>query len=287
MKVRLGPYGTTTPNDGGFFVGAIPAGTSSLSVQVETGNPGWVVRYPTGTVAVPRDTLFITDILVAPSVESSLARDHAAESARLRGMLRTAGVSEKLILAAIDRLRSDFSERTNVQAETLRAAERRGSERAEVYPRLSATIEAYTIKAGNVQIAFRYLLEPSFGSDSAFAQLKRAISEYNLAFESLKTQRNGFEKGVTDAWQSERLSADLRALLDYALGEIHSVQILPLNDVLPDVSRVLTRHYRGEEAVSKRAEVNARVKASVVALAVRLEELDRRKIRVMSDLQAL
>ena len=285
MKIRVGAFGVTSPNDGGFFTGAIPAGSTSVTLQIETGNPRWIVRYPVGSVAVPRDALFVTDVIIGPSIDNTLARDYAAESARLRTSLKGAGVADSQVIAAIDGLRREFADRTNVQIDELRQAERRGNERAQIFPHLAATIEAFAIKANNVEIAFHYLLEPSFSSDSAFAQLKRGITEYNLAFETLKTERGGFEKGVADYWGNERISADLSALLDYALGEIHAVNILPLNQVLPDVRRILRRELNARDAAEKRGEVLGLVRTSVAALHVRLEELDRRKIRVLGALE--
>jgi hypothetical protein len=286
MTIRLDRFATTTPNDGGFFSGAIPAGTSSMTIRVETGNPRWALRYPVGAVAVPRDTGFVTDIIVGPSIEETLSRDYASSMARLSAGLRSAGAADSQVIAAIDVLRREFAERTNLKVDELRAAEQLTSARAQIFPQLSAAIEAYLIKANNIAIAFQYLLESSFGSDSAFAQLRLAIVEYNSAFEALRTSRDGFENGVATNWRSPRLSADLRALLDYALGDIHSTEILPLNEVLPDVSRILTRRLQGNEAQTKRVEVLARVRTTVTTLRARLEELERRKIRVLDALQS-
>ncbi len=285
MKIRVGAFGVTSPNDGGFFSSAVPAGTTSVTLQIETGNSRWIVRYPVGSVAVPRDASFVTDVIIGPSIEETLSRDYAAETARLRTSLKSAGVADSQVMAAIDGLRREFADRTNVQIDELRRAEQRGNERAQVFPRLAATIEAFAIKANNVEIAFHYLLEPSFVSDSAFAQLKRGITEYNVAFETLKTERGGFEKAVSDYWGNERISADLSALLDYALGEIHAVNILPLNLVVPDVSRILRHEFSGRDAADKRGAVLGSVSTSIVALRVRLEEFDRRKLRVLGALE--
>ena len=35
MKIRVGAFGVTSPNDGGFFTSAIPAGTPSVTLQIE------------------------------------------------------------------------------------------------------------------------------------------------------------------------------------------------------------------------------------------------------------
>jgi hypothetical protein len=285
MKVRIDRFGTATPNDGGFFTAAIPAGVMSVTIQVETGNPRWTLRYPVAAIAVPRDANFVTDIIVGPSIEETLSRDYAASIARLRTSLRSAGAADTQVLAAIESLRREFAERTNVRVDDLRAAERVTSERARILPGLSATVEMFTIKADNLAMVFQYLLESSFSSDSAFAQLNRGLLEYNAAYEALKTGRAGFESGVSQAWQNAQISADFRALMDYALGDVHATEILPLNDVLPDVSRVLTGVLRGADAQSKRAEVLARVRITGTALRARLDELERRKVRVMTALQ--
>ena len=286
MTVRLDRFGTATPNDGGFFSAAIPAGTQSIRIQVATGNPRWMLRYPTSAIAVPRDTSFVTDIIVGPSLDETLTRDFASSVTRLGASLRNAGAADSQVIAAINALRREFSTRTNVRIDELRTAEKLSTERARIYPELSATLERFMIKANNMTIAFQYLLEPSFGSDSAFAQLQRAITEYNVAVEALKTGRAGFEDGVASNWRNTTASADLRAVLDYALGDIHAVDILPLNEVLPDVSRILTGNLRGREAQTRRADVMARVRIAVSTLRVRLDELERRKIRVIGTLQS-
>jgi hypothetical protein len=286
MTVRLDRFGTATPNDGGFFSAAIPSGTQSIRIQVATGNPRWMLRYPTSAVAVPRDTSFVTDIIVGPSLDETLSRDFASSVTRLGASLRSAGAADSQIIAAINALRREFSTRTNVRIDELRDAEKLSGERAKIYPELSSALERFMIRANNITIAFQYLLEPSFGSDSAFAQLRRAITEYNAAFEALKTGRAGFEDGVAANWQNPAATSDLRAVLDYALGDIHAIGVLPLNDVLPDVSRILTGRLSGREAQARRAEVMASVRLSVTALRARLDELERRKIRVLGTLQS-
>jgi hypothetical protein len=285
MTVRLDRYGVATPNDGGFFVAAIPSSVMSLTIQVETGNPRWTLRYPLSAIAVPRDANHITDIIVGPSIEETLSRDYAASIARLRTGLRNAGAADSQVIAAIEALRREFAERTNVRVDELRSAERLSAERTRILPPLSASLETFVIKANNLAIVFRYLLEPSFASDSAFAQLNRGIVEYNSAFETLRTKRTEFEGDVAQAWQNAQLSSDLRALLDYALGDVHTIDVLPLNEVLPMVNEILTGSLRGAEAQAKRVAVLTRVQMTVTALRTRLEELERRKIRVLTALQ--
>lgn len=286
MTVRIDRYGVVTPNDGGYFVAAIPAAVTSVTIWVETGNPRWTLRYPVAAIAIPRDANLVTDLIVGPSIEESLSRDYAASIARLRTGLRSAGAADSQIIKAIESLRTEFAQRTSVRVDELRAAEQQTLERARILPPLAASIETFLIKANNVATVFQYLLEPSFGSDSAFAQLKRGIIEYNAAYESLRTGRAGFEGGVAQAWQNPALSADFRALLDYALGDIHATEVLPLNEVLPDVSRILTGALRGADAQAKRVEVMMRVRLMVTALHARLDELERRKVRVIESLQS-
>jgi hypothetical protein len=286
ITVRLDRYAVATPNDGGFFSAAIPAGTAAITIQVATGSPRWVLRYPTSAVAVPRDPAFVTDIIVGPSIEETLARDFGASIGRLGASLRGAGAADSQVLAAIAALREEFAARTNVRVEDLREAERQSDGRSRILPPLSAALEGFLVKANNIALYFQYLLEPSFGSDSAFAQLQRSITEYNVAFESLRTGRAGFEAGVAEHWQNPIASADLRAALDYALGDIHVTDVLPLNEVLPDVSRILTGRLTGREAQARRTEVLLRVRMSVTALRTRLDELERRKVRILNTLQS-
>lgn len=286
VRVSLGRYATASPNGSGHFSGAIPDSVKSLVLDVETGSAKWVMRYPTGAVAVPADPSFETDIFVGPSLDQTLSRAYAAETAQLMEGFKAAGVADSQVLAAIDALRRQFAERTSIAADSLKLAAKRGDERAAVYPRIAAAVQAFAIKANNVQVAFRYVLESAFASDSAFALLKRAITEYNPAFDTLKTNGDGFAKAVKTYWGSDLLSSNFQAFLDFALGDIHHVHIYSLNDVMPDISKVLRGQIGGNEGKAKKLEVTARVKATVAALAPLLEELDRRKTRVLSELQA-
>ncbi|NOT09328.1 MAG: hypothetical protein HOP28_14120 [Gemmatimonadales bacterium] len=285
MKVRLGPFGTHVPNDGGFFAGAIPAETRSIALEVETGSPKWVVRYPLGPVAVPRDSAFVTDVIIGPSIEETLARAYAVENALLREHLKGAGLQDSLVIAALDGIRREFQDRTHLEAAALREAATRQNERLKEYPRLATAFEAYDIKAHNIRTAFTYILEPAFVSGAAFGVLRNAILEYNVAFESLRTQRKDFENVVHERWEGERVYSDVVGFMNYALATVHEGQVLPLNDLLPDINRVLRGQLNGGDAKRLRDAVTARVQTAVRDLDPLLKELGRLKDVALLRLQ--
>ena len=282
LTVHLGQFGSTATNDAGVFSIALPAGTTSVTIQVETGDPKWVVRYPIGPVPIPADTAAVTDVVVALSVEASLARAYAVDNAQLQQRLKEAGVKQDQALDILERMRTDFANRTQVQVEELRIAAQRETDRVREFMPISVAIERYVTEANDLQNAFVFMSDQAFRNDSAFAELKQAIREYNGACDTLNNHRAAFEKTVESYWQSEKVSSDLRDLLDYALGEVHSVHILPLNSTIGPISDV----HNGKAGKQSQAKITAEIKTAVRELAPRLEELGRRKDRVLLELQS-
>ena len=216
-------------------------------------------------------------------------------NARAHRRATSVGEAETLRVARIHEQRAALGtarEHWEVVEPRVHAAERAPADQRELarageYPRIAAALEDYLIRLHNVEIAFRIILQFAFTSDSAFAELKTSIRRYNEAFEGLKQGRTGFEQRVARYWGSERLVGELRNVLDYALGEIHEIHVLPLNDVLPDITAVSKRQVSGQAAEQKREQVTRRVAETLRALQPRIQELDRRKSRLLSELQAL
>ncbi len=282
LTVHLGQFGSTATNDAGFFTIALPAGTTSVTIQVETGDPKWVVRYPTGPVPVPADAAAVTDVVVALSVEASLARAYAVDNAQLQQRLTEAGVKQDQALDILERMRADFADRTQVEVEELRIAAQRESDRVRAFTPISVAIERYVTEANDLQNAFIFISDEAFRNAAAFTELKNAILEYNGACDTLNSHRAAFESTVGSYWKSEKISSDLRDLFDYALGEVHRVRILPLNNTLGPISDIRN----GRAGKQSQEMVTAEIKTAVRDLAPRLEELGRRKDRVLLELQS-
>jgi hypothetical protein len=285
LTVRLGEFGSTATNDAGFFAVPLPAGTRSVTVQVETGDPKWVVRYPSGPIPVPADTSFVTDIMVGLSIEANLARAYAITNSQLAQRLEAAGVKQDQTLDILDRMRADFASRTQLEAEELRIAAQRETDRVREYRPIAAAIERYVTAANDLQNAFIFISDQAFTNDSAYAELKKSVRDYNGAFDTLQTNRMSFEATVRTYWGSDRISSDLRDFFDYALGEVHRVRILSLNGTQEPITKIAKGQVKGSEAKKLQQETEARIDTTVRELAPRLEELGRRKDRILLELQ--
>jgi hypothetical protein len=159
----------------------------------------------------------------------------------------------------------------------------RAQKRAETFPEISESLERFDLRVNNVHQAFLYVAGASFSNDSAFALLKRTISEYNPAFDALQVRRNTLENVVRQNWDDQRWT-ELRSVFDYALLDIHATTIKPMNSVVPRIDSVLRRRVGGDHASRMRAEVLAEVQRFVSALAPKLGILRERKVRVLAEL---
>jgi len=284
VRVVLEGQGATTPSaDGSFSIG-IPAGTKTVVLRVEVGDRRLQVTYPPNPVNVPLDGAAVTQVLVGPSTEAVLAEVLGAQRAKIEAGFKAAGVSDSLIIAAIAALTRQIAEGANIEAAALNTAAARAQKRSEMYPVISEALETYDVKVNNVQQAFRYIIGPSFSSDAAFAQLKLAITEYNPAFETLRTRRGAMEAAVKEYWDDRRWT-ELRAVFDLALGDVHRVHVLPLNALLPKVDSVLRGKLRDNAATRAQAEVLSEVQRFLAGIVPRLDQFAEKKTRLLADLQ--
>lgn len=272
-------------HDDGSFELALPADVRVIEIQaVSLGGREWVVRYPTGAIHVPREPNVVTSIVLGPSDEDMIKEAFGTQTEKLLSALSASGVKQDEIVHALEALRRQFAERTQIEAESLRVAERRTLERAQHYPEISGALDGYVHEALDLRDAFRLASELAFASRPAFDELARAIREYNPAFERLNGGARGFVESVRVHWQSDLLAHELQQVLDYALGEIHRVHILPLNETLNVINRVRTGQLRGSAASKAREDVLARIAAAVRDLEPRLRELERLRDRVLKSL---
>lgn len=287
MRIRLGTHGVVAPKADGSFVGVIPASATAILLTVETGSDKYQAWHPRLAVAVPKDTNLVTEVLVGPTVEASLQRLFAADAAQRTNALRALGVNDSLIVSLLQELRVEFAEQTKMRAQDLELAAATGAKRAEFFPVMSAAIERYVTKLHNLQLAFHYIAEQAFTNDSAFAHLRQAIVDYNPPFELIKAQRDSFVTYVKDYWGSEALAGEMQSTLDFALADIHTLYILPLNDLRQDIAAVLKGDVRGRAATQKKQETMARIRSALGAIEPRVTELTRRKTQLLARLQSI
>jgi hypothetical protein len=276
VTVRLKQFGATVTNDDGYFEIAIPADTRTVEVQqVELSNRQWVVLYPPGAIRVPRDGT-VVDIILGLSYEAQIAQVFGRWSEELRTSLGAAGRKQDEIQRTLDSIRVLFASRAQVDAESLRVSEQRVNERARQYPSIASALEGFVNEAKDVHNAFKLIVEFAFTSTAAFGELSTAIREYSAAYERLNAEGRGYSQNISKYWQSETLAGEYRAVLDLALGDIHAIQIYPLNTTLTDINRILQRQVTGRAAEDLKREVVARVAAVVRNLDPRITELQRR-----------
>ncbi len=285
VVVRARQFGQTLTNDNGYFEFNLPAGTSQIEiVDVGLSDPKWSVRYPKGAIPVVRDSTIVTSIIVGPSFESLMERVFSAQREALEANLVASGAKQDEIRQVLDSLRVQFAARAQIEAESLRVEETRSMERAREFAPIAEVLKTYVNEAKDLRNAFRLAGEFALTSGKAYDALKSAIVEYNSAYERLNATGPGFEKTIRTLWRSETLGAECRGVLDYALGEIHHVHILPLNETLETINRIRLKQIQGNAAKQAQNEVLATVALAVRELDPRLEELQRRIDHLLSDL---
>jgi hypothetical protein len=285
VRVILDGLGASTPSTDGSFAIAIPSGTRTVTLRVESATGRLQVAYPQNPVNVPLDANAITDVFVGPTIEKLLADALGPVRARLESSSRAAGVEDSSIRAAIAELTRYVADAARVRADDLDAAAERAQKRAETFPEISESLERFDLRVNNVHQAFLYVAGASFSNDSAFALLKRTINEYNPAFDTLQVRRNTLENVVRQNWDEQRWT-ELRAVFDYALSDIHAATIKPMNSVVPRIDSVLRGRLRGDRANRTRAEVVSEVQQFVRALEPKLGILRERKVRILAELQS-
>jgi hypothetical protein len=280
LNIRFGPYGSTTTRANGQFTTSLPATVSEVHVEV-LGN-GWVVLYPRdGRVPVPRDSERVVEIVVGESVEAAALRLFAERHDRLSAGLQAVGAAQDEIRTVLTGFLDEVSRRLDVETAALDRQIELQRRRGEHYPELSSTIRSYILAAKDLNTAFRLYGRRAFSDRGAYDGLHEAVSFYNGAFQKLNTERMALEYHVSTYWESEELRSDLRALFDFALGEIHQIRILQLNDSLAEMHSALFGRRPDRNRVRAAQE---RIDRTVEELLLRLPELERRGDRVLQFL---
>jgi len=156
------------------------------------------------------------------------------------------------------------------------------SNKDEAFPLISNTLIDYINEAKDFKDAFQMLGVQATESRQALAKLTDATEQYNRAFEKLNKERLTYEKYVTSFWGSPVKSLEFKSLLDYAIGDLHGVNILTLNQeltVINDIANGRVKHIN-----SQKKELEKDINDEVLKLDKRLQELERRTNRILYDL---
>jgi hypothetical protein len=152
----------------------------------------------------------------------------------------------------------------------------------DAYPVISSTLTDYINEAKDLKDAYQFLGIQATESRQALAKLTDAMEQYNRAFEKLNKERLTYEKYVDIFWKRDILTLEFKNLMDYALGDLHSVNILTLNQKISLINDIANS--RIKRAGEAKKELAKDISEEVPRLDKRLQELERRTNRILYDL---
>jgi len=152
----------------------------------------------------------------------------------------------------------------------------------DAYPLISNTLMDYINEAKDFKDAFGMLGLQATESRQALAKLSDATEQYNRAFEKLNKERLTYEQYVATFWNSDVRTLEFKSLLDYALGDLHGVNILTLNQKIATINDIANG--RVKHIGEKKKELEKDISEEVLKLDKRLQELERRTNRILYEL---
>lgn len=154
-----------------------------------------------------------------------------------------------------------------------------------LYAEMSGALGSFIIEAKDLVNAFRSTNEEIFEDNITLRKITDAIIQYNQAFNTLNTERMSYEKQVLTYWKNEALYNDVRYLFDYALGELHAVNVLELNNALSSINDISTGKVSGRKNEKEAKEkVMGSIFQNMNQLDKRIQELERRANRILYTL---
>lgn len=154
-----------------------------------------------------------------------------------------------------------------------------------LYAEMSGALGSFIIEVKDLVNAFRSTNEEIFEDNITLRKITDAIIQYNQAFNTLNTERMSYEKQVLTYWKNEALYNDVRYLFDYALGELHAVNVLELNNALSSINDISTGKVSGRKNEKEAKEkVMGSIFQNMNQLDKRIQELERRANRILYTL---
>jgi len=152
----------------------------------------------------------------------------------------------------------------------------------EAYPLMSATLTDYINEAKDFKDAMNLLGMPATESREALAKLTDATEQYSRAFEKLNKERLTYEKYVATFWKNDVQTLEFKSLMDYAIGDLHGVNILTLNQKITTINDIA--HNRVKRPGEAKKELAKDISEETLRLDKRLQELERRTNRILYEL---
>ncbi|HCZ37180.1 MAG TPA: hypothetical protein DHV26_14760 [Cytophagales bacterium] len=158
--------------------------------------------------------------------------------------------------------------------------------KSETYSDVSSSLSNFIITLKDLVIAFQRMTPAVFDGDALpMRNVTNAVLKYNDAFNRLNHDRMSYEKQVMQLWQNEALTTDVRYLFDYALGELHSANVLELNSSLNAINDISSGKIAGRKNQKEaKDKVFSDIYHNTTQLEKRVLELERRANRILYTL---
>lgn len=275
QAVRVVSVGQGITRTDGTFTIAIPSDAKRLTVQMVSGNLTFMYP-PDGVAKVPIDENENIEFFIGESPKVLLTKAIAKSNNDMKSRLSVLGIKQDGIKEALEKYRDEIQKMVGLKLEDLADAEDLDTKKREFYPTLSSAINNYTNEAKDLKDAFKFSVKHAFDDPQALQILMNSIGSYNVAFEDIHKNHSNYEKTVQDLWKSEVKASEVRALFQYALGELHKSNILMLNLKIRDINEYNQSNMSGSEKKALRASLLREVEGLVFQLENRLDELDTR-----------
>ncbi len=155
----------------------------------------------------------------------------------------------------------------------------------DAYPEISTTVTNYINEAKDLKDAFQFMAAQALESRQALKGLSDAVDQYNLAYEKLNKERFTYEKYVDTYWKKDILTLEFKNLMDYAIGDLHSVNILTLSQKIRVMNDLYQGNIKGARKINDtKKQLTKDISDEVIQLDKRLQELERRANRVLYSL---
>ncbi|MDB4922557.1 Ig-like domain-containing protein [Mucilaginibacter sp.] len=280
--VRLVNEGSGTTGTDGIFTIAIKDTTNVVVLELVKSD--WSIIYPVGGKAkVPKSANEEIEFYIGDSPKDILTKAVARSNNQLKDRLTQLGVKQDGIEKTLNAFRAEIQKMSDIKLADLKDEIDLDSKRTDFYPVLASAINNYTNEAKDLKDAFKFSAMHAFDDPQAFQILADAVTSYNAAFEDINKQHSDYEKKVHDLW-NETKATEVRDLLNYALGELHSANIFTLNLKIRDINEYNRGNVKGSQKKAFKEIIIHEIEAAVLQLERRLQELDKRSQFVLNDL---
>lgn len=170
-------------------------------------------------------------------------------------------------------------------ARSIPVAASHDEKKAAVFHDFSTTMNDYINEGRNLTRAFSQAGEQIFDGPATQKKVTESIMRYNSVYERLNSNRTSIEKQVLLYWGAEAHTA-VQGIHDYALGDMHRVNVLALNESLMIVRNLGTGQISGRKNQKEARDKAMRtVEYNTSELDKRLAELERRYTRTANTLE--